>query len=320
MAKRPTYKQLEQRVKKLEQEAVKRKRAEEELRAAVAREKEQAAKSDAIIASIGDGLTALDTDFRILYENRIHQDIFGEHTGEYCYVAYQNRTQVCEGCPAAESLKDGRIHTRERAVRGEKQTQYFEITASPFVDSTGIIAGVIEVIRDITRRKQAEEALRKAHKELEKRVEERTADLKMKTTQLEEVNGALRVMLRQRDEDKTEIEENVWSNVKKLVQPSLEKLKKISLDAKGRAQVKTLELNLNDLISPFVNHLSSQHSGLTPTEIQVAQLVREGRSTKEISALKDLSTRTVESHRANIRIKLGLKNKRVNLRTYLSSM
>ena len=324
MAKKPTYKQLEQRVKKLEQEAVKRKRTEEKLRAAVAREKEQAAKSDAIIASIGNGLTVLDTGFKILFENKIHQDIFGGHIGEYCYAAYQNRHQVCKGCPAAESLKDGKIHTRERAVRGEKQTQHFEITASPFVDYTGKIAGVIEVVRNISARKQAEEALRKAHKELEKRVEERTADLKMKTTQLEEVNGALRVMLRQRDEDKTEIEENVWSNVKKLVQPSIEKLKKIPLDAKGMTHVKTLELNLNDLVSPFAKHLSSQHSCLTPTEIQVAQLVREGRSTKEISALKDLSARTVESHRANIRIRLGLKNnlknKKVNLRTYLSSM
>ncbi len=161
MAKRPTYEELEQKVGRLE-EAVKHKRMEEELKVSVTREQEQASKSEAIIAGIGDPLTIIDTDFKILYENKIHQGIFGKHIGEYCYMAYQNRDQVCGGCPSAESLKNGKIHTRERTVQSEKGTQHFEITASPFLSSTGKIAGVIEVVRDTTKRRQVEEALRES--------------------------------------------------------------------------------------------------------------------------------------------------------------
>ncbi len=171
MAKRPTCEELEQKVRRLEEDAVEHKRMEEELQVAVTREQEQASKSEAIIAGIGAALTIIDTDFRILYENKIHQGIFGKHIGEYCYMAYQNRDQVCGGCPAAESLKNGKIHTRERTVQSEKGTQHFEITASPFLSSTGKIAGVIEVVRDTTKHKLAEEALKRSEKILSSTLE-----------------------------------------------------------------------------------------------------------------------------------------------------
>ena len=168
---------------------------------------------------------------------------------------------------------------------------------------------VLGIARDITKRKQAEETLKKREKELE-----------IKTRDLEEVNAALRVLLKQREEDKTELEEKVVSNVKQLVQPYLQKLKKTELDGTQRDCIGVLESNLNDIISPFSRAVSSGYLSLTPAEIQVANLVKQGKTTKEIAELLSLSKETIGFHRRNIREKIGIKSKKANLRTHLLSL
>ncbi|MFC1891343.1 PAS domain S-box protein [Thermodesulfobacteriota bacterium] len=176
------------------------------------------------------------------------------------------------------------------------------------------------IMADITEQKQAEEALRKARDELETRVNERTEEIKVKAKSLEEMNAALRVLLKQRETDKTAIEEKILLNVKELVDPYMKKLKKNQLTSYQSSLVGILESNLNDIISPFVNRLSSMRLNLTHGEIQVANLVKQGKSSKEIGDTLNLSKRTIDSHRNNIRRKLGIQNKKTNLRTYLSSI
>jgi DNA-binding CsgD family transcriptional regulator len=157
-----------------------------------------------------------------------------------------------------------------------------------------------------------------------RRVEEALQDsgsaLKAQASALEEVNTALNVLLRQREEDRKELEEKVLSNVKKFVLPYLETLKNTPLNAKQRACAAIIESRLNDLVSPFAKTISSKYLGLTPKEIDVAGLVREGKTTKEIAQLLNVSPRAVEFHRDNIREKLGLKNKKANLRSHLLSL
>ena len=160
-----------------------------------------------------------------------------------------------------------------------------------------------------TKRSKSEEMLREKEKELE-----------LKTRKLEEVNTTLKVLLKRRDEDKTELEEKVLSNIKELIIPYLEKLKKSGLDTRQNAYIEILQSNLNDIISPFSRRLSSKYLNLTPAEIQVANLVRYGRNIKEIAEILNVSTRTIEFHRGNIRKKLGIKNRKANLRSHLLSI
>jgi PAS domain S-box-containing protein len=201
-------------------------------------------------------------------------------------------------------------------------------------DKEGNPIAMIGTLRGITELRHAEEELRKAQEELERRIEERTAELKqetqerkqseqeleIKTKNLADANTALTVLLKKRDEDKTEIEEKVLANMRQLVEPYLEKLRTTRLDERQEAFLSLIESNLEAITSPFSRKLASCYLNLTPTEIQVADLVRLGRSTKEIADLMNLSWKTIKTHRRNIRTRLNIHNKKTNLRSYLLSL
>jgi PAS domain S-box-containing protein len=176
-------------------------------------------------------------------------------------------------------------------------------------DAQGNPIRVVGTDTDITERKVAEEALKAREKELE-----------AKTINLEDANTALKVLLDKRDEDRKELEEKVKSNMKWIVLPYLEKMKKSGLNQNQQAYASILESLLSDIISPFTYKLSTQQLNLTPTEIQVAHLVKDGKTTKEVAELLNSSMKAVEFHRQNIRKKLGLQNKKINLRSYLLSL
>lgn len=160
----------------------------------------------------------------------------------------------------------------------------------------------------------------KVRKQAEGRLGERQAALINQASHLEEANTALRVLLRHREADKSELEQKVLSNVKELILPYIEALKNTRLDAKQKAIVGLIENHLENIVSPFLNALHSRYTGLTPREIQIAGLIKEGKTTKDIAALINVSPRAVEFHRYNIRIKLGLQNQKTNLRSYLLSL
>jgi DNA-binding CsgD family transcriptional regulator len=151
-------------------------------------------------------------------------------------------------------------------------------------------------------------------------VEERTRELEVQKNSLEEINTAMKVLLKKREDDKTEIEDNILSNVKTLIEPYVNKLKRSSLPQGQQTLINILESNLNEIVSPFTRKLSSKLLNLTPSEIQVANLVKQGKTTKEMAGILNISGKTVGFHRENIRKKLGLKNKKANLRTHLLSL
>lgn len=162
---------------------------------------------------------------------------------------------------------------------------------------------------DITERRKTEEAL-----------EKREAELEIKSTNLEEMNSALKVLLKERENDKVELEEKILSNVRELVLPYIEKLKRSRLDSQYMTYVDIIETNLNDIVSPFLQKMGLKYAHLTPTEIEIANLIKNGKRTKEIGDLLHMSPGAINFHRNNIRKKLGLNNEKVNLRSYLMSL
>jgi PAS domain S-box-containing protein len=200
-------------------------------------------------------------------------------------------------------------HSTYRFLDADNKARWVIGQAMPVHSVEGELLGHIGTLTDITERQEREQTLK-----------EKEAELGIKAKNLQEVNTALRVLLKQRERDKAELEEKVLSNVKNLILSYLEKLKKTSLDSNQKFFVDILESNLNDIISPFSRKLSSKYLGLTPTEIRVANLIKDDKTTKEIAEIMNVSERTVDTHRDRIRKKIGIKHKKVNLRTYLSSL
>lgn len=120
-----------------------------------------AAKSDEIIAAVGDGVTVHDQDFRIIYQNQVMKSVFGDCVGKTCHEAYNQSGDVCPGCPVSACFSSGEVHTVERIVTIGEKTFVFETCASPIRDKAGIIVAAVEVVRNATARKEAEERITK---------------------------------------------------------------------------------------------------------------------------------------------------------------
>ena len=203
---------------------------------------------------------------------------------------------------------EGRYAESECLLReAKKEAEYYRRIAEETGRSR--LREIDQLSRLITKRKEMERALT-----------EREEELEVKTRNLEEANTALKVLLKRRDEDKRELEDKVLFNMKELALPYLEKLKAGGLDGRQTSYLSILESNLEEIISPFSYSLSSRYLNLTPAEIQVANLIKQGKTAKEIAEFLNVSTRTIGFHRANIREKIGIKNKKANLRAHLLSL
>jgi len=274
---------------------------------------ESEAQKKAILDASIDRIRLVDTDMRIIWANKtttreLHmapEDL----RGKFCYQVFVGRDTPCSECPTKKALTSGTLEhaiMHKHASKSFKGETHWDNYSIPIKNESGDIENLIQITRNITEQVQAEKALR-----------EREKELKIQATNLKEVITALRVVLKRRDEDKTELEEKILSNVKDLVVPFLEKVKKTPLDSKQFTYIDILESNLNDITSPFLHNLSTKYINLTPKEIKVAYLIKEGKTTKEIGEMMTVSPRTIETHRKNMRKKLGMEKKKGNLRSRL---
>jgi PAS domain S-box-containing protein len=253
------------------------------------------------IDSTTDGVFLKDQQLRYVIVNKMFRRFFNKNENE---IVGKTDLEFRPGKDAEQSRQADLKSLRSSSIvisEEEIGDKIYEIRRFA-VNLAEKTKGVGGFIRDITARKKTEE------------------ELKTKSLNLEEVNAALRVLLKQRDQDKDEMEDKILSNVKKLVLPYIERLKEKRLDDEKKTYLNIIETNLKNIISPFVQKMSSTYSQFTPTEIRVANLIRDGKTIKEIAGISGVSENAVNHHRQNIRNKLGLNKQKANLRTYLMSL
>ena len=250
---------------------------------------------------------------RVVYVNQKCEEMMGYKKEEFYAPEFNFLTLIAP--ESVETVKSSykrhsageEVDPYEYSLINKKGQRIEVIITTRLINFEGDQA-ILGIVTDISDRKKTENAIREKDKALEQQAQH-----------LEEVNTALKVLLEHREQEKQELEENLLANIKKLVFPYLEKLDRTRLEAESRTYLDIIKSNLADLVSPLATKLSSNYLALTPTELQIADLIKHGKTSKEIAAMLNVSAKAVAFHRGNIRNKLGLTNKKINLQTYLQS-
>jgi PAS domain S-box-containing protein len=312
MDRKPTYEELELRIKELEAKNLNRKHLENSL-----------IKSEEKCRLLSEGTfeaVVWHHKGKIIEANKQYYEMFGYKPEELTKKDAILLTATPESVKfMREQITLGNLGPYEVVGRKKDGTEFPMEIRVKVMEHKGRITRMA-AIRDLTERRQAEEELLKTLDELDNRVKQRTSELIIQKNNLEEANIALKVLLDKRIDDKKETADNLLTNVKELIVPYLEKIKKTKLDEQQKVILSIIESNLNEITSPFARKMSQTYLNLTPVEIKVANLIRHGNNSKEIAELMSLSSRTIYNHRKNIRKKLGLENRKTNLRSHLLSI
>ena len=154
----------------------------------------------------------------------------------------------------------------------------------------------------------------------ERALQKREKELHEKSEKLEEMNAALRVLLNRMNSDREELEHKVFVNIRDMIMPYVDKLEMISHGEAQQSYLNIIKTNLQNVVSSFNLQLAKQSVNLTPRELQIANMINEGMTNKDISAILYISNSAVEFHRHNIRKKLNIVDKKINLKTHLRNI
>jgi len=226
-------------------------------------------------------------------------------------ILFKGTTYTSDGFKVTNWRQSSRIYMYHEAV-GECDIFYLEecppADEGPFLkEERALLDAVAEQIGTIATRVSADLELQEINRQL---TLERQA--------LQESNTAMRVVLARIEQEKEEIHQDIKTNVEKILMPILQALA-LQLPPTQKKYTEMLQTNLEEITSPFISQLSSSYHSLTPTEIAVCNMIRNGLRTKEIAQIRGVSTATVNRHREHIRRKLKITNSEANLATYLQS-
>ncbi|MBU1056109.1 MAG: PAS domain S-box protein [Proteobacteria bacterium] len=277
----------------------------------------------AVMDGTPDAVFVKDCDSRMLMANPATLAILGKSTEQ---IIGKESKEIHENPDVVRAIMEhdklvissGKAFLIEEKVPTVDGLRVYQSTKAPYRDGAGKIIGVIGISRDITEYKQAKEELEKHRSHLENIVKERTEELENKNIALQELNMALKVLLQKREDDKNDMEERFLINIQNLILPYIEQLKQSSLGARQRSQLDIMEAHLHEIATPLLKNI--RQFNFTPREIQVAILVRHGKSTKECAEILGIASSSIDVYRKSIRKKLGLSNRSVNLISYLDSL
>ena len=296
----------------ISRDITRRKRVEEALRQSEDRYRK-------IIEDIEDGYNEVDLAGNFIFFNESFRRMMGYPRNELLGMNYRqysddaNAKKIFQACHRVFKTDEPLDRFEWEIIQKGGEKKYIEISVSLIKESSGRATGFRGIARDITERKQMEDELQKLNDELEQTVEDRTA-------QLLEANAALRVLLRHQEQDRADIEEKIMANIQGIILPQVNRLKNRDLNPNQKAILTLLEKDLSNILSPFVKNLSIQYANFTPREIQVANFIINGKTSKQIADMLNVSIKTIDLFRYRIRKKLNLNNKKTNLSAYLQSL
>ncbi|MFC1940984.1 helix-turn-helix transcriptional regulator [Chloroflexota bacterium] len=226
-------------------------------------------------------------------------------------IVFKENTYKSAGFKVTEWRQSSRIYIYSEPV-GEVAVFYLEERPpddeGPFLkEERALLDALADQIGTIATRISAEMELQETNRQL---VLEQKA--------LQESNTAIRTILTKIEEEKKETYRNIKTNVDKILMPILIAMS-LELPQAQSKYIEMLKTNLEEITSQFVRHLSNLYHSLTPTEITICNMIRNGLRTKEIAQTRGVSSATINRHRENIRRKLKITNNDVNLATYLQS-
>jgi PAS domain S-box-containing protein len=138
----------------------------EEVKSEISAEK---ARMEAFLKGIGDGISIVDRDMKIIWMNDTVREAFGDRVGENCYRVYEHKDATCGGCPVVMAYRTGQVHQSLRRVyTKDGRLRYYESTGSPIKDAAGEIIAGIELARDVTPRIKLERSVSLRSRELAK--------------------------------------------------------------------------------------------------------------------------------------------------------
>lgn len=260
------------------------------------KEEEVMHRLSAVVSNSLDAITVQRLDGTILDWNNGAELIYGWKALEViggnivCIIPEDKRAEITKMTQKLVKEKEALSFETKRVTKDGRLLDIW-LTLGALVDKSGVVYAISTIERDITDRKNAQVAL-------------------------EQKNIALRELLEHVEIEKKIIKEQVHANVENLLLPILKKVKMKNGDDK---YLELLEHNLKDLTSSFGMKITDVHLRLSPREIEICNMIRSGFTSKEIAKALDITYKTAEKHRNNIRKKLGIVKKDINLVTFLQS-
>lgn len=255
---------------------------------------------------IEDGVSVLDKNYVIEDVNPAVKKWYKERQnfiGLKCYEVFHDRKSPCVICPVRRTIETGKMHVEVIPYKtlGGGEAGWKQIKGYPVYDGEQIV-GVVEYVKDVT---------------YEMDLFSKVAGIERELTSLKTQNEILKTFIDQKEKEQYTLEKNISLNINNLIKPVINEIKGSMVSGSTDKQmVLFLESLIDRIVEPYLTNVPNPQNSFTTREVEIVQLIKQGKSSKEIATLLFVTPKTVAFHRGNIRKKLGLC-KKDNLRTYI---